>query len=63
MFFQLAVEIAKSRWLFSHQGRHALGAQAQIALSLDHSSPGLALALATVALFSTVRDRSEGPGD
>ena len=40
----------------------ALGAEAQVALGLDHLSPGLALAGATVvALLNTVRGRTEGP--
>ena len=38
----------------------ALGAQAPIALGLDLVSPGLALALATVALVNTDRGRSDG---
>jgi hypothetical protein len=38
---------------------NTLGAQTQIALGLDHASPGLALALATVALVNTAQDRNE----
>src|ERR1700733_9966317 len=38
----------------------ALGTQTQIALGLDQRSPGLALALATVALVNTDRGRRNG---
>ena len=38
----------------------ALGTQTQVALGLDQRSPGLALALATVALVSTDRSGSDG---
>jgi hypothetical protein len=38
---------------------NTLGAQTRIALGLDHASPGLALALAIVALVHTAQDRNQ----